>query len=273
MLDIWRYTAYPVRPSAEKTRMTTVRMAGSRPMRRCSQVTSGERTKVSRTARQTGTRTACAQYSTPITRTQPANVIQLVSGREPSGMAAAVTAIAVPWMGLPSGPDRPSHAGLTVIEFRVAPRPDVENLTAAPTYRRRRTKVDEIHAHDARSTWHGRLAGAWLEAGGIEGAHQLHDAAQRGPRAIGRAGGSGRPRRARSGAALPRGLLDRRRREPGPRLSDCRARLVGPRARRRAARDSHRGAGGDGGSPADGLVARGFAELKFRATRTHVNPP
>ncbi len=42
-------------------------------------MTGGVSTNVSSTARQTGTSTACAQYSTAMTRMQPANVIQLPS--------------------------------------------------------------------------------------------------------------------------------------------------------------------------------------------------
>ena len=64
-----------------KTSVTTTSTAGTRPMQRSSRVTGGVRTNVSRIASAIGTRTACAQYRTTTTSTQPANVTQGVRDR------------------------------------------------------------------------------------------------------------------------------------------------------------------------------------------------
>jgi uncharacterized protein (TIGR03435 family) len=64
------------RPSPANTSVTSNSTAGTRPTQRCSQLTGGVRTNVSRMASANGTRTACAQYRTATTSTPPANVNQ-----------------------------------------------------------------------------------------------------------------------------------------------------------------------------------------------------
>ena len=56
------------------TSVTTTSTAGTRPTQRSSAVTGGVKTNVNRMASAKGTKTACAQYRTTTTSTQPANV-------------------------------------------------------------------------------------------------------------------------------------------------------------------------------------------------------
>ena len=58
------------------TSVTTMSTAGTRPTHRSSQVIGGESTNDSSAASAIGTNTACAQYSTTITSTAPANITQ-----------------------------------------------------------------------------------------------------------------------------------------------------------------------------------------------------